>query len=359
MDPADYLLVIYCAFFVCAALFSLLINSIFLKFSQTLGIRDHSETVIRWSSVSKPAFGGISFFILFLLSAATYSIFFEAADTFPNKQALGLMASTSLAFVMGLADDAYNTRPILKFSAQIGCGVILILTGTSIQIFAHDWMNYALTIIWVVGIMNSINMLDNMDGITTVTSSAIIGMALMYMFMQSDFNNPDLLLCLGVLASLIGFLFINWHPSKMFMGDTGSQFLGIFLAFIGISYFWNAEGLNGSIAPARQFIMVLLAFALPLIDTTTVVLNRLGRRQSPFVGGRDHTTHHLSYLGLSDSQVAMVYILVSMINAILMFLVLKVIDDWTHWYTLLFAAWFLLLFGIFYYIASINKDKRS
>ena len=359
MEQKESLFIVYIVFFLCAAAFATLVNSIFLRFARTLGIRETSSTIIRWSSVSKPAFGGISFFIVFLLSAASYPIFFQNPELFPNSQVLGLLGSTALAFVMGLADDAYNTRPFLKFGAQISCGVILIATGTYIDVFDYTWANYALTIIWVVGIMNSINMLDNMDGITTVTSTGIVLMALTYLILQGDWQNPNFIIMLGVLAALIGFLFINWHPSKMFMGDTGSQFLGIFLAAIGIHFFWNSSGPDNLDINSRQFVSVMLAFALPIIDTTTVFINRILRKQSPFVGGKDHTTHHLSYLGLSDSQIALTFLGLSIVSFCLILIIFGFLEEWTTTHTWIFSSYFLVLLGVFYYIGSINKDRRS
>ncbi len=96
----------YITFFVAAFLFSFLINALFLRFSHTLGIRDNKETVIRWASTSKPALGGISFYIVFLISLASYSMFFEAQEVLWNKKVVGLLGTATLAFMMGLTEDA-------------------------------------------------------------------------------------------------------------------------------------------------------------------------------------------------------------------------------------------------------------
>ena len=167
----------YLAFFSASFIFSFLINSLFLRFSKTLGIRDKKETVIRWATTSKPAFGGISFYIVFLLSFTSYSIFFEAQEVLLNKKMVGLLATATLAFMMGLADDAYNTRPFLKLFAQILCGVILCYSGIYIGIFTSMTLNYIITVIWIVGIMNSVNMLDNMDSIAAIVSILIFSTA--------------------------------------------------------------------------------------------------------------------------------------------------------------------------------------
>lgn len=329
-----------------------------LKFATNLGIRSNEQPVVRWSNVSKPALGGITLYISFLLSSTCFSIFFDDSDLFKDIGTLGLLGSTALGFIMGLADDAYNTNPMLKSIAQISCGIIIVATGNYIHLFENDYLNYILTVVWVIGIMNSINMLDNMDGITTIVSIFILLITLFYLASQNNYNSFDFIAIIGVLASLAGFLFHNWHPSKMFMGDTGSQFLGVFLAFVSIKYLWNGQNQSGESYPSQQIITVLMAFILPIIDTSCVVINRIARKQSPFVGGKDHTTHHLSYLGLSDSRVGFVYLGISSLSLIICIACFHFIDNWSLLHTSIFGIYFLLLFGIMFYITQLNKDKR-
>ncbi len=329
-----------------------------LKFATTLGIRNSEQPIIRWSNVAKPALGGITFYISFLLSSTCFSIFFEQSAVFKDLSALGMMAATAMAFLMGLADDAYNTNPLLKFSVQLICGVILISTGTYIQIFDNNILNYVITVLWIIGIMNSINMLDNMDGITAVVSIFILLACLTFMSVHNQFAHFDFIAILGVLASLIAFLFHNWNPSKMFMGDTGSQFLGMFIASVSIKYLWNSTSFNGEVNHAQQIITVLIAFILPIVDTTTVVINRISRKQSPFVGGKDHTTHHLSYLGLSDGRVGFVFLGISAISLLICIAIFRFIDEWTPILTITFIGYFMAIFITLFSITQKNKDKR-
>ncbi len=350
---------IFSFFFIGAVIFSLFINSIFLRFAHTLGIRDKQGMVIRWSTQSKPALGGIVFYIIFLLSFTGYVTFYADGNITDNSAFTGLLTATALAFIMGLADDAYNTRPFLKFGVQLFCGVILIGTGTTIDLFETAWLNYLITILWVIGMMNSINMLDNMDAITTVVSSGIIVAALVYLYMHGATATLDFFVLIGVLASLIGFLFFNWHPSKLFMGDTGSQFLGIFLAFVGIRFFWNATDIVGNELATKQIVITFIVFLLPLADTTIVVINRLSRGNSPFVGGKDHTTHHLSYLGLSDSQVALAFAGLSLVSVFLSYVLIKFFPDWNNIHFFLFALYALLIFAGLFIITKIRKPKNE
>ncbi|MDG2344272.1 MAG: MraY family glycosyltransferase, partial [Flavobacteriales bacterium] len=343
-------------------------NTILLKFSTTLGIRENEKPLIRWSSVSRPALGGISFYISFLIGTTSFGIFFNNDALFNDGQVIGLLFASSLAFLMGLADDAYNTKPFLKFFVQITCAGILIFSGNysvqetsfTIQLFDNETLNIVLTLLWVVGIMNSINMLDNMDGITAITSLFILLTAILFLAINNDFKNYDFIVLLAVFASLIGFLFHNWNPSKMFMGDSGSQFLGLLIAAVGIKYFWNStDFITNELITTKQIVMILIVFILPICDTTSVVINRLARKQSPFIGGKDHTTHHLSYLGFTDSQIAFIYLGVSFLSVIISISLYRFINDWSYLIALGFFIYFLGIFSVLYITTQQNKDKRS
>jgi len=349
----------YAILFTFAVLLSALLNTIFLKFSKNLGRRNFDEGMIRWSPVSKPSLGGISFYILFLVTYSVYTIFFNRGTDLLNIQHIGILISSGMAFLMGLSDDAYNTNPLLKFLVQIACGGVLILSGTYISIFDLQLFNYILTILWVVAVMNSINMLDNMDSITTLVSIFIIFSAMTCAWVSPDFNHFYMTTLLGVAGGLIGFLFYNWNPSKMFMGDTGSQFLGVFLASIGIIFFWNNKGIAEDEAVTKQVTITILAFIVPISDTLTVIINRLRRGQSPFVGGKDHTTHHLNYLGLNDRNVARVFVAISFVSFILIYLIVNKFHEWSYLIAALFLSYFVIVFGTLFAITQLPKTKKK
>lgn len=356
----NYYRIIYFAFFVCSVSFSFLINNLFLRFFHTLGIRNKNDgTIIRWGAQSKPAIGGLSFYIIFLISVACYSFFFNPNQIFYNVKFVGLLLAMAIGFIIGLYDDAYDTKPFLKFFAQLLCGLVLIFSGIYINIFSDDYMNYIFTIFWVVGIMNSVNMLDNMDAITTIVSINIVLGSILMIILHQDFENMHLIILVGVLSSLVAFLYYNWHPSKMYMGDTGSQFLGVFLAAMGVLYFWNDGYSVTNISQGKQIVTALLAFLLPITDTTIVVINRLSQKKSPFVGGKDHTTHSLAYVGLSDRSVAVVFAGLSFISLCLIYFINQYIIHWTHTYTIIFSIYFLGLFSFFFYISKKNKNKTK
>jgi UDP-GlcNAc:undecaprenyl-phosphate GlcNAc-1-phosphate transferase len=165
---------------------------------------------------------------------------------------------------------------------------------------------------------------------------------------------------IGVLGALFGFLFFNWHPSRIYMGDTGSQFLGVFLASTSILFFWNFKDPNVTVfIQLRQFVVPMLLFSVPLIDTTTVTFRRLLRRQSPFVGGKDHITHHLAYLGLSDIMVAVTLIVASLIPLPFVMLLVLNIVPWGGWVTVAAFAYFAVVFTIFQILYNIGAKKQA
>lgn len=350
----NYIL-IYAGFFIFAIVVALLLNGFFLRFSRNLGIRTEKD-LIRWSSTQKPSLGGITFFFLFLISVASYSIFFPYKFIPLDKPMLGMLGSVTLAFLMGLADDAYNTKPLLKFLVQCMCGLIVANTGYIINISTNEYLNIAVTVFWVVAMMNSINMLDNMDAITAVVSLFILFQSFLVLYLNEDFFNAHVIIIVGVCGSLLGFLFYNWHPSRLFMGDTGSQFLGIVLAILGIQYFWNNPYANGENYPlSKQIVCVGIGFLIPIVDTTTVVINRILKRKSPFIGGKDHTTHHLSYLGLSDSQVAMTYAGISLVSTIFIVVIQKSLTTWNVKYMIGFFVYMIAVGGTLYGITRYSK----
>jgi UDP-GlcNAc:undecaprenyl-phosphate GlcNAc-1-phosphate transferase len=321
--------------------FSIVINKLLLKFSKNLGMRNlDKKEEIRWSSVRKPALGGISFFLCFLISFAMLGIIPHEDNTV--LPLIGIAGASTLGFLLGLADDAYNTNPLVKIFGQITCAFILIVTGIVLPVTSSEPINFIFTIVWVIGMMNSINMLDNMDGVSTSISISIILGMISYEFYTGNINVVFTIILVGVLGGLIGFLFYNWNPSSMYMGDTGSMFLGVLLAGSSIWFVWHERDLYGGTFQIKQFVIPMLLFIVPLIDTMTVTVRRLMRKQSPFVGGKDHITHHLVYLGLKERTVAMVLIVVSLTSIPLMLFIKN--NDWTILTTVLAFGYFALLF---------------
>ena len=349
----------YAIFFVIAAAFSIAIYSLLLRFVRNLGVRDNiDQNRIRWAASSKPSIGGLGFYILFLLSFSVMAFYPMETETGINLKLLGIFAASTLGFFIGLADDAYDTRPLLKFIGQLTCANILIGTGVYITVSGSLAFNYAFTMLWVVGMMNSLNMLDNMDGITaSVSSSAIIG-AIAIAFANGAGETSLVVLFYGVLAALVGFLWFNWNPARMYMGDTGSMFLGVFLAATGILLFWNNRLPTSELIQIKQFLIPLMIFVMPITDTITVFMRRIARGQSPFVGGRDHTTHQIAFLGVPDGWVAAIFALLSFIGTDIAYYIYDNQGTWTFSQTLVVVVGYLIFFGLMQVVYEMGKKKQ-
>ncbi len=344
--------------FICGGIIiSLISNKLLLRFSQSLGIRNKNDVTVRWSNQSKPSLGGIGLFLGFLFATFLYLMLEPDINIFGNIEFIGLFFSASLAFSMGLADDAYDTKPIFKLFIQISCGLFLVLSGTTIDLFHNVIADSITTIVWVIILMNSLNMLDNMDGITATTVLfALLACLVSAMLVGDSSQMYWLYILVAVIGSILGFLRYNINPSKMFMGDAGSQFIGLFVAFFTIKFLWNL----GSITQTHSWVSLILtltALTPAAADTLTVVINRLKAGKSPMVGGKDHTTHHLVYAGFKDRQVWMIFSVIGfgsfLLSVGIIYLVLMSFLE----ATVLFLLYFVIVFGILY--RNTIKYKRS
>ncbi len=219
------------------------------------------------------------------------------------------------------------------------------------------FLNYALTILWVIGIMNSVNMIDNMDAIATVVSIFIFSTAGMLIYFSGNHSNIHFLMLIGLVGSLGGFLIFNWNPSRLYMGDTGSQVVGLMLAAMGIIYFWNdSTSFSNSISISKQLLIVVTAFILPITDTTIVVINRLSKKNSPFIGGKDHTTHNLFYRGVTEKRIALLFGAIGFISLILVYIMETKIQNWSIEYFSLFS---IFPISVFFFLFAITKIKNN
>lgn len=349
------LIFILIAFLVAGFIASIICNELLLRFSQSLGIRNKNDITVRWSNESKPSLGGVSFFIAFIFGAIAYAIVFQDENIFHNREFAGLIAAGVMAFVMGLSDDAYNTKPLIKLIVQISCGVILVITGSIIDFAGSYWVNAFITVVWVVGVMNSLNMLDNMDGITGTTVLFILISCLASEVVLFDWNmNIWSLTLLVQIGAILGFLKFNINPSRLFMGDAGSQFIGLFTAFFAIHNLWSV-GKHTNLTPWTGLFVTLIAFTPAAVDTLTVVINRLRKGKSPMVGGKDHTTHHLVYSGLNDRQVWLVFFTIALLSCLISILAVAFAKWGNPWMASFLTLFFVVVFFWLYRNTIVHK----
>jgi UDP-GlcNAc:undecaprenyl-phosphate/decaprenyl-phosphate GlcNAc-1-phosphate transferase len=344
--------------FICIGI-SFIVNQFLLKNASSFG-KNKGGAQVRWAAAAKPPVGGMSFYVVLIGAILGLLLSFNANISWSFVSLfIGIVLPVTVGFFVGLADDSYNTSPLIKFIGQFSCAGLFILAGVVIPISDNNILNYWFTVTWVVGMMNSINMLDNMDGIVSSVSLVSLGLALMVIFSSKNQNLTDIIIITAVIGALIGFLFFNWNPAKIYMGDTGSQFLGAFLSWVSIQYFWQFRDFEEGGIQVKQFLIPALAFIIPLMDTVTVTLRRLARGVSPFVGGRDHTTHHLAYLGIKDKNVVRIMIAISIVSALGAINILPILKsmEW-HWsFSLATIIYYLSVFFGLQYFYEVAKQK--
>ena len=208
-----------------------------------------------------------------------------------------LAGATWLAFV-GLVDDRIGLSPRAKFPAQFLAAFVVLASGVSIDLTHNVIVNDGLTVLWIVGIINAINFLDNMDGLAAGVSAIAAG----GFFLLAISQGQELVSALSasLCGAAIGFLLYNFNPASTFMGDMGSMVLGFILSVVAIKLHFYSQSL------AVTWMIPVLVLGLPLFDTALVVFTRLREGRSPFQGGRDHTSHRLVSLGISSRRAVVI-----------------------------------------------------
>lgn len=244
----------------------------------------------RWHVKPTPTLGGLAIFIAFAGSVGIMGLANHSTTNWPWP----ILIASLIMFSLGVYDDIKPITPPTKFITQLIAAGIVIYFGDFIHFFPWPIANIVLTFLWLVGISNAINLLDNMDGLAGGVSFITAGI-LSYFFWR-DGNQPLLLLSLSLAGAIFGFVINNFPPAKIFMGDSGSMLLGFTLAALAVAHHRQASNVFAILG------VPILLFLLPILDTTLVTITRLMRGQSPAQGGTDHTSHRLIAFGLSERQ---------------------------------------------------------
>ena len=290
-----------------------------------------------------PYLGGVAIIIGVITVSYSASLFSEfTSSTF--WLATSVLGPALLLGLIGLWDDLKNLPPLPRFIAQTLAGIftaiILIITDNVGNPTSSEIFDSLITVIWVVGICNSINFFDNLDGGAAGTV-AISSIALAYLSLSGD---QYLIAALSTVTAgaTLGFLVWNKSPAKIYMGDAGALFLGVLLATLTIRFESSAQ-----LQLSSYFIPVLL-LAIPILDTSVAVFSRIRRDVSPFQGGQDHLSHRLIRAGYSRKSAALSLWGLSAFFALAAILI-SLIDGMIESYILIIAVviW-LALFGLFF-----------
>ena len=259
----------------------------------------------RWHEKPTPLLGGIGIF-----SGFTVGLWLAiAVGAIPlTKELGGIYAGVALLFVAGFVDDLRALSPLVKLGVQIAAAVIVLATGTDVQLIHTHVIAWALAVVWLVGMTNAFNLLDNMDGL----AATLAGIAFAFFAIDAVTIHPnDTILALSLAGALAcaGFLPYNLRPrgkALVFMGDSGSQLLGFALAALGLSASWKVAG-----STVATLLLPVLVLAVPILDTTLVTVARLLEGRPVYQGGRDHSSHRLVRFGLSERNAVLLLALIA------------------------------------------------
>ncbi len=214
-----------------------------------------------------------------------------------------LVGATGISFI-GLIDDRWGLRPLVKLAGQIAAALLLYASGVHIRAFGLPAVNLVATVLWVVYITNAINLLDNMDGL----AGGITAIAAAHFALMCSFSGQYLVgaLSIALLGACLGFLFYNLNPASIFMGDSGSLFLGFMLAATGIKLSFPEN------VTFVTWMVPVLVMSVPIFDTALVIVSRLRRGLNPLTNpGRDHVSHRLVGAGMSRREAVLALYVVS------------------------------------------------
>jgi len=295
----SYFILIFC----CALIFSLALTPV----AEKIGIKYkiiNAPSSKRINRKAIPLLGGASIYISFFVALLIFG------REFKLHQLVGIVAGASLVSFFGLYDDWRELSPAFKFLGQVIPVAVLVSTGVMVEIFNSYILNVLITFLWVVGITNAINLLDNMDGI----AGGVGAIASLFFFVLSALNGQYLVgaLSAAMIGACLGFLRYNLNPARIFMGDTGSLFIGFLLSVTGIKIRFP------ELSYVYTWMIPVVILAFPITDTTLVTFSRLRRGVNPFTTpGTDHSTHRFCLLGLSHKKVALLVYCISGIFGLL------------------------------------------
>ncbi len=272
--------------FVCAFAVSTALVMLTIRVCRSHGWVSRPRTD-RWHKGTPAFFGGVPIFLGFI----TLSVFFIP---WSNHVLWRLVGVCSLMFVLGLIDDILHLAPLSKLVCQLAAAGLLVFSGVIYPLRASMTINIIVTIVWLVGITNAFNLLDNMDGLSA--GIALISASYLSIFyVIGGYRDQALIVALAA-GTIAGFLIFNFNPARIFMGDCGSLFIGFLLAASSL-----LEVTHVSAVPT--FVLApITVLAVPIFDTLFVSVTRRMRGQAISQGGTDHSSHRLVRLGMHEKR---------------------------------------------------------
>ena len=284
----------------------------------------------RWHREPTALFGGVAVFIAFSSGIVA---------TLPlTRPLVGLLALTSVMFLTGLVDDIRDIRPQSKLVVQLASGFLLYVSGYHFNEALPWWLDLGIVVFWVVAITNAMNLLDNMNGLAAGTA-VIAGVFRLLLYLQTG-NTEGAIASAVFVGAVAGFLIFNFPRASVFMGDSGSFTIGFTLAALNLT---SSEAFTKSLFSVLLFPGIFLA--IPIFDTAFVSVIRYFSGRAVSQGGRDHTSHRLVAVGLSETAAVLTLWLISIVSGTLAFVLYEVGFSYAWFFGALLILG-LVLFGV-------------
>jgi len=309
------LALVYLYLFLLSFALSLLLVPLAKRLAFRLNMIDHPDPSGRKAHQQpRPLLGGLAIYfaltITLLAQIIGYAVFkthpwFSARFPFLTEQAqhfleilprlLAIWGGATLMMLLGFVDDRRGAgfSYKIKFALQILAAAILVVAGIKTDFMAFDWLNALVTIAWVVGITNAFNLLDNMDGLSA--GVAMIAALIFFVITAAQGQVFSAMIFALFIGAVAGFLIYNFNPAKIFMGDSGSLFIGYVLAALSITSSYVVPA-SVNLLPVASPLLIL---SLPIFDTLSVMFIRHKEKRPLFIGDRRHFSHRLVELGMS------------------------------------------------------------
>ncbi|MBQ3374534.1 MAG: undecaprenyl/decaprenyl-phosphate alpha-N-acetylglucosaminyl 1-phosphate transferase [Oscillospiraceae bacterium] len=309
-------------FRIALALFSAFAVSYFMvpsvkRFAESVGAID-MPNARRINKVPVPRMGGIAIFYGFIFSAI---LFVDLTD-----QVKGILIGSGIIAIMGGFDDVYNLSPMIKLAVQIAAAVVCVACGVMVDgitnfmaegdmFFFSQPVSAIVTVLWIVGCTNAINLIDGLDGLAVGMSCISATTLFIISVIVEDININVSVILVCVIGACTGFWPYNRNPARIFMGDVGSQMLGFLLSTISVMGLFKMHALVTMLIP-------FLAMAVPLADTAFAFIRRILKGQSPFHADKGHFHHRLLAMGLTQKQAVTVMYAISIMLGVFAYLMI-------------------------------------
>lgn len=280
--------------FVAALVFSVAATPLVRRLALHVGVTD-IPNARKVHTAPVPLLGGAAIYLGFVLALLLFG------ERFYVRELVTILLGATFVSLFGLADDRWGLHAYLKLAGQGVAALILMMGGTQVQLFHGDWawLNIALTMLWVVGITNALNLLDNMDGLSGGVTTVAAAFFLLLAAMSGQYLVG--MLTAALIGACLGFLRYNLNPATIFMGDTGALFLGFVLSALAIKLRFPSN------VPWVTWLVPVCVLAVPIFDTSLVFFSRLRRGKNPLTTpGKDHISHRLVARGLTRREAVLV-----------------------------------------------------